>query len=68
MNDNEVSLYIGGSIYKNWTSFSITNELNTICTAYSQNIIEYGNHKFEYSENCPKWNGFGILKRRLKLK
>ena len=45
-----------------------TNELNTICTAYSQNIIEYGNHKFEYSENCPKWNGFGILKRRLKLK
>lgn len=45
-----------------------TNELNVMCTAYSQNIIEYGNHKYEYSENCPKWNGFGILKNKLKLK
>ena len=33
MNDNEVSSYIGGSVYKNWTSFSITSELNTISPA-----------------------------------
>lgn len=39
MNDNEVSLYIGGSIYKNWTSFSITSELNTISPAFSVGII-----------------------------
>ena len=35
MNDNVVSLYIGGSVYKNWTSFSITSELNTISPAFS---------------------------------
>ena len=35
MNDNEVSLTIGGSVYKNWTSFSITSELNTISPAFS---------------------------------
>lgn len=35
MNDNEVSSYIGGSVYKNWTSFSITSELNTISPAFS---------------------------------
>lgn len=35
MKDNEVSLNIGGSVYKNWTSFSITSELNTISPAFS---------------------------------
>lgn len=45
-----------------------TNESMTYCTAYSQNIIQYANHKFEYSENCPKWSGFSQLKDKLKLK
>ena len=35
MKDNEVSLNIGGSVYKNWTSFTITSELNTISPAFS---------------------------------
>ena len=35
MNDNEVSLTIGGSVFENWTSFSITSELNTISPAFS---------------------------------
>lgn len=35
MNDNEVSLTIGGSVFKNWTSFNITTELNTISPAFS---------------------------------
>ncbi len=39
MNDNEVSLTIGGSVFKNWTSFSITNELNTISPAFSVGIV-----------------------------
>lgn len=39
MNDNEVSLTIGGSVFKNWTSFSITSELNTISPAFSVGII-----------------------------
>lgn len=41
---------------------------NSMCTAFSQNIIEYDNHKFEYSESCPKWSGFEELKNKLKLK
>ncbi|CAM3867279.1 MULTISPECIES: hypothetical protein [Flavobacterium] len=45
-----------------------TNEPFTICTAFSQNIIQYGAHKFEYSESCPKWSGFNDLKNKLKLK
>lgn len=45
-----------------------TNKPMTYCTAYSQNIIQYANHKFEYSENCPKWSGFLQLKDKLKLK
>ena len=39
MNDNEVSLTIGGSVYKNWTSFSITSELNTISPAFSVGVV-----------------------------
>ena len=39
MNDNEVSLTIGGSVFKNWTSFSITTELNTIASAFSVEMI-----------------------------
>lgn len=39
MNDNEVSLTIGGSVYKNWTSFSITSELNTIAPAFSVGVV-----------------------------
>lgn len=39
MNDNEVSLTIRGSVYKNWTSFIITSELNTISTAFSTGIV-----------------------------
>lgn len=35
MKDNEVSLNIGGSVFKNWTSFTITSELNTISPAFS---------------------------------
>ena len=38
-NDNEVSLTIGGSVYTNWTSFSITTELNTISPAFSVGIV-----------------------------
>ncbi len=45
-----------------------TNEPLTMCTAFSQNIIQYGTHKFEYSESCPKWSGFNDLKKKLKLK
>ena len=43
MNDNEVSLYIGGSVFKNWTSFSITNELNTISPAFSVGVVSNSN-------------------------
>ena len=43
MNDNEVSLYIGGSVYKNWTSFSITSELNTISPAFSVGVVSNSN-------------------------
>ena len=39
MNDNEVSLTIGGSVFENWTSFSITTELNTIAPAFSVGMI-----------------------------
>ena len=39
MNDNEVSLTIGGSVFENWTSFSITTELNTISPAFSVGIV-----------------------------
>lgn len=39
MNDNEVSLTIRGSVYKNWTSFIITSELNTISPAFSTGIV-----------------------------
>lgn len=39
MNDNEVSLTIGGSVFKNWTSFIITTELNTISPAFSVGVI-----------------------------
>lgn len=35
MNDNEVSLTIGGSVFKNWASFIITTELNKISPAFS---------------------------------
>lgn len=45
-----------------------TNEENVMCPAFSQNIIEFGTHKYEYSENCPKWRGFDVLKTELKLK
>jgi hypothetical protein len=45
-----------------------TKDSLTLCTAFSQNIIEYESHKFEYSESCPKWDGFEELKRKLKLK
>ena len=38
-NDNEVSLTIGGSVFINWTSFSITTELNTISPAFSAGIV-----------------------------
>ena len=48
---------------------NLDNEFSTInCTAFSQNIIKYGNHKFEYSESCPKWFGFEELKNKLKIK
>lgn len=48
MNDNEVSLTIGGSVFKNWTSFTITSELNTISPAFSvggvnNSLIKYIN-------------------------
>lgn len=43
MNDNEVSLYIGGSVFKNWTSFSITNELYTISPAFSVGVVSNSN-------------------------
>ncbi len=39
MNDNEVSLTIGGSVFENWTSFSITTELSTISPAFSVGIV-----------------------------
>ena len=39
MNDNEVSLTIGGSVFENWTSFSITTELNTIAPAFSVGMV-----------------------------
>lgn len=39
MNDNEVSLTIGGSVFKNWTSFTITSELNTISPAFSVGVV-----------------------------
>lgn len=39
MNDNEVSLTIGGSVFENWISFSITTELNTISPAFSAGIV-----------------------------
>jgi hypothetical protein len=48
---------------------NLNNEFSkAMCTAFSQNIIEYGNFKFEYSESCPKWFGFQELKNNLKLK
>ena len=43
MNDNEVSLTIGGSVFENWTSFSITTELNTIAPAFSVGMISNSN-------------------------
>ena len=43
MNDNEVSLYIGGSVFKNWTSFSITNELNIFSPAFSVGVVPNSN-------------------------
>ncbi len=43
MNVNEVSLYIGGSVFKNWTSFSITNELNIISPAFSVGVVPNSN-------------------------
>lgn len=39
MNDNEVSLTIRGSVFKNWTSFTITSELNTISPAFSVGVV-----------------------------
>lgn len=44
-----------------------TNEPLRMCTTFSQNTIQYENHTFTYSENCPKWNGFEELKSKLKL-
>jgi hypothetical protein len=48
---------------------NLNNEFSkTMCTAFFQNIIEYRNIRFEYSESCPKWFGFEELKKKLKLK
>ncbi|UUC44893.1 hypothetical protein [Flavobacterium cerinum] len=44
-----------------------TYEEYKICMAYSQNIIRYGEHQYDYAESCPKWNGFTQLTEKLKL-